>query len=200
MKFSRRTLRTALAVVAFFSLSYGIFHVFWIESNLRTLAENKVYRSGQPFENDWQELYEEAPFKSVLNLRGERPGKAWYDPEASFIAGNDIRHYNISLSAQQKPDLATMEKMVMIMNEAPKPLLIHCKRGADRSGLASALYEYAIEGKPATEASRQLSLWYGHFCLFNFNETAAMDEAFWEFVRAYPQPIVFLGNQMPQTI
>jgi protein tyrosine/serine phosphatase len=43
-----------------------------------------------------------------------------------------------------------------------RPALLHCKSGADRSGFAAALYLMLAEGRPVTQARRQLSLRYGH--------------------------------------
>ncbi|MEM7191154.1 MAG: protein tyrosine phosphatase, partial [Pseudomonadota bacterium] len=37
------------------------------------------------------------------------------------------------------------------------------KSGADRAGMASALYLILHEGRPVSEAREQLSIWYGHF-------------------------------------
>ncbi|MFD2031462.1 tyrosine-protein phosphatase [Ancylobacter dichloromethanicus] len=52
------------------------------------------------------------------------------------------------------------------MKDAKKPILIHCQAGADRSGLASALYLAAIKKNSAeAEAEAQLSIRYGHFFL-----------------------------------
>src|SRR5690606_29636541 len=42
------------------------------------------------------------------------------------------------------------------------PMLMHCKSGADRVGLMSALYHHTRHGVPIPEARRQLSLRYGH--------------------------------------
>ena len=39
---------------------------------------------------------------------------------------------------------------------------MHCKSGADRAGLASALYLMHVENKPVAEAKKQLSLRYLH--------------------------------------
>jgi protein tyrosine/serine phosphatase len=39
---------------------------------------------------------------------------------------------------------------------------MHCKSGADRVGLMSALYLHTRHGVPISEARRQLSLRYGH--------------------------------------
>jgi protein tyrosine/serine phosphatase len=68
-----------------------------------------------------------------------------------------------------------------VLREAPKPLLIHSKSGADRVGLAAAIFQYAIAARTADEAGRQLSIRYGHLP-FILQETEAMDASFAEFV------------------
>src|SRR5947209_4291769 len=72
-----------------------------------------------------------------------------------------------------------------IVRGAPKPLLIHCKSGADRTGLVAALYRYAEGGASAAEADRELSLAYGHFPYLT-SRSGAMDDSFWAYVRANP--------------
>jgi protein tyrosine/serine phosphatase len=42
------------------------------------------------------------------------------------------------------------------------PIVMHCKSGADRVGLMSALYLIIHEGRPVEEAKRQLNWYYGH--------------------------------------
>ena len=46
--------------------------------------------------------------------------------------------------------------------EINKPVLMHCKSGADRAGLMSAIYLLIVENQPARVAMRQLSWKYGH--------------------------------------
>ena len=46
--------------------------------------------------------------------------------------------------------------------EIDKPLLMHCKSGADRAGLMAALYLLIAENQPASVALRQLAWRYGH--------------------------------------
>ena len=67
-----------------------------------------------------------------------------------------------------------MQKLINIVKNAKKPILIHCKAGADRTGLVSALYLYSIGDK---NALKMLSLKYGHFP-YLFSPTSAMDESF----------------------
>jgi protein tyrosine/serine phosphatase len=68
-----------------------------------------------------------------------------------------------------------------IVRDAPKPLLVHCKAGADRAGLVSALYRFTGEGMSADQADRELSLVYGHFP-YLASRSKAMDDSFWAFV------------------
>jgi hypothetical protein len=65
-------------------------------------------------------------------------------------------------------------------------VLIHCEAGADRSGLAAALYKLIVAKSPhklivakspPEEASAQLSFRYGHFPWLR-NSTAAMARTF----------------------
>jgi protein tyrosine/serine phosphatase len=65
-----------------------------------------------------------------------------------------------------------MQKLINIVKNAKKPILIHCKAGADRTGLVSALYLYSIGDK---NASKMLSFKYGHLSV---GPTKAMDESF----------------------
>ncbi|MGO9611667.1 MAG: hypothetical protein ACLPX5_01335 [Dissulfurispiraceae bacterium] len=53
--------------------------------------------------------------------------------------------------------------------------LIHCKTGADRSGLVAAMWKTLIDKEPKDEAARQLSILYGHLSI---GDTAAMDDFF----------------------
>ena len=46
--------------------------------------------------------------------------------------------------------------------EVELPALMHCKSGADRVGLMSALYLLVVEKRSAREAAQQLALKYGH--------------------------------------
>jgi protein tyrosine/serine phosphatase len=74
-----------------------------------------------------------------------------------------------------------------IVRDAPKPLLVHCKAGADRTGLVSALYRFAGEGVSADQADRELSLVYGHFPYLT-SRSKAMDDSFWAFVATQASP------------
>jgi hypothetical protein len=80
-----------------------------------------------------------------------------------------------------------MEKVLAMIGDAPKPILIHCKSGADRTGLVAALYLYSVEGKSSDLAGRELSVFCGHIPYLYFRDTIAMDRSFMRYVEHHSQ-------------
>jgi protein tyrosine/serine phosphatase len=150
--------------------------------NFHEVVKDEVYRSGQLNESMIAHKVEELGIRSLLNLRGRNRGKDWYDGEVAFCEKLGIQHYDIPLSAGQEVSSKRMAEIVNILKTAPKPLLIHCKDGADRAAFASALYHLVIAGKSPQEADRELTIWYGHVPMLT-PHVAAMDRSFWSYAR-----------------
>lgn len=159
----------------------------FIEDDNFRVVDADLYRAGQLRSDEWSESYAEHPYRSVINLRGAGPDQPWYRLERDFADRNGLVHYDVRMSADHEPSLADMGRLVALMRAAPKPLLIHCKNGSDRSGLAAALYRFAVEHEPEAVAGRQLSLWFGHFPWLT-SRTGAMDRALDAYVSAAARP------------
>ena len=177
--------RTALGIglaslLIIFSMSGYVFYTIQ-HNNFHTVSPKQVYRSAQMNKAELTRYVEEYGIKSILNLRGENLASGWHHAELVTAAKLDVIHYDRSLGSGQKLTMEQMEELVTLLREAPKPVLIHCLGGADRSGLVSALYRFAIEGEKPGEADRELSIWYGHVPLIRPDVTA-MDDSFWRYV------------------
>ncbi|WP_457564813.1 dual specificity protein phosphatase family protein [Caminibacter sp.] len=136
-----------------------------------------VYRSHQLYEFNLPKFYEKYHFKTILNLRGAKEGAKWYEYEKKFCHEHNITLIDFKISDKKIQSLKTMKKLIQIVKNAKKPVLIHCKAGADRTGLVSAIYLYSIGDK---NASKMLSFKYGHFPYLG-SPTKAMDESFEKF-------------------
>ncbi len=142
--------------------------------NFHEVLPGELYRSAQPTQEDLTRYTKEHGIKSVLNLRGGNPADGWYQEEIAASEELHITHLDFRMKAARELTDAQVAELIEVMRSAPKPLLIHCRSGADRTGLAAALYLEAISGKPMSQASGQLSLRYGHLP-FGWTDAQAMD-------------------------
>jgi protein tyrosine/serine phosphatase len=151
--------------------------------NIHAVEDGQLYRSAQLDRSQFEQVIKDHGIKSILNLRGDNAGESWYEDEISVAAALDVAHFDYGISARSPVTASQIREILRIVRDAPKPLLIHCRAGADRTGLVAALYVAKIENRTADEAAGQLSLVYGHFP-YLMNKTRAMDESFWAYVAA----------------
>lgn len=157
-------------------------HAF-MHANFYQVTDEPIYRSGQPTGDELRAFITKYGIRSVINLRGTNHGSGWYEDEVRVTQELGAVHYDYAISANRELSDEEIAKILDIMRQAPKPILIHCKSGADRTSLIAALYLFS-QGRSAEEASAQFSILYGHFPYFG-NSTAAMDRTFWRYVLAH---------------
>lgn len=184
----RRLLQVGLLAIGVTAGSYGAYcGVMIYEGNFHAVRPGVFYRSAQLSRSELDSFGRQYGIKSVLNLRGPHAGEAWYDGEMAAVHDLGIVHYDFPLSAKRFVTASEVAQILAIIRDAPKPLLVHCKSGADRAGLVSALYQYAIAGASAADADRQLSLVYGHFPYLT-SRSGAMDDSFRAYARRGVRP------------
>jgi len=177
-KWTLRTGAVAAALVLALVLYLAVLHG---TGNFHTVIAGELYRSAQLDPDQIEAQHTAHGFASILNLRGPAPGKDWYDAELAASARLGVTHADFRMSARRVLEPERVQELIALMKRLPKPLLVHCQGGADRSGLASALYLAAIKGRPLDEAGDQISLVYGHFSLPRLSEAYPMDVT-WQFV------------------
>jgi protein tyrosine/serine phosphatase len=141
--------------------------------NQHTSIEGELYRSGQPTGEDIERLTAKYGIKSIINLRGDNSGSDWYEEEVATAKALGLAHFDFRMKAAHELTNEQAFALIDLMQKAPKPLLIHCRAGADRTGLAAALYVAAVSKGGEEAAENQLSLRYGHLPYFPFFWTEA---------------------------
>jgi protein tyrosine/serine phosphatase len=164
----------ALAVLAGY-VSSDLAH-----DNLRVVVAGQVYRSGQMDADELARCIQAYGIRSIVNLRGKNPAASWYQTEIATSKEYKVVHCDWAFSSGGELSVKRMRNLVALLRRAPKPVLIHCAGGADRSGLACALYCLAVEGEKPSAADRQLSFWNGHVPLVR-PKVIAMDDSFWRY-------------------
>lgn len=97
---------------------------------------------------------------SVLSLRGDTSELSLREAEVCARLGLTFR--GVGLRAVALPKREAIIGLIDALRDLPKPVVIHCKSGSDRTGLASVIYLHVIKGVPLAEARGQLSLRYLH--------------------------------------
>ncbi len=141
--------------------------------NFHEVEKGMLYRSSWLGAEKLERAVADHGVKTVLNLCGEQPGEAWFEGEKSVSQRHGVKFISLGLSANTELDAKQVAALVEILRDAPKPLLIHCRAGSDRTGLAAAIY-VASHGGSYRDACDQLSLYYGHFPYFG-SKSIAMD-------------------------
>lgn len=147
--------------------------------NIHVVEPGALYRSAQLNEQKLADVIAAYGIQSVINLRGENNGSWWYDNEMRVTIASGAFHFDVRMSAVHDPKDATINKLMETIRIAPRPILIHCQSGSDRTGLAAALFERFVEKRPADVAAHQISFRYGHFPWLG-SRSIAMDRAYWK--------------------
>jgi len=154
---------------------------YYTTGNFHVVTKGEAYRSGQLNKDRLIACIKKYKLKSILNLRGKEQGALWYDDELKICSDFDIQHYDVALSATREISEENIEYMVNVFQSAPRPILIHCLAGADRSGFAAALWKVVVDKETEKEAQKQLSIIYGHL---PFVKTKAMDKSFKKYMNS----------------
>jgi protein tyrosine phosphatase (PTP) superfamily phosphohydrolase (DUF442 family) len=169
------------AAFASFVLSVVVHH------NFHVVSPGLVYRSAQMDAGALATVIPQYGIKSILNLRGAGEGKDWYVAEVNTARQFGVQHIDYAISAGRELTDNEMDEILATIRDAPKPILIHCKSGSDRTGLIGALYLYSLEGQPSQSAQCQLGVLYGHVHHLLWSESVAMDNSFWRYVKNHAQ-------------
>ena len=155
---------------------HGIFRIFWRSWGI---LPGKMYRSNQPYPYQIKKDIKNYKIKSIINLRGERHCSSYY-LEKNICTLENIKIYNFPISSRDIPDKNKLIGFKKLIDQVEYPCLMHCKSGADRAGLAAALYLIYKKNYTLKKASRELSLKHLHIKL---TKTGILDHFFSELIK-----------------
>lgn len=153
----RRRVAPALCYAEMLLVDYGITRTVF--TNRHKIAAD-VWRSAQPAPHHihWAAKH---GVKTVINLRGDQSfGTRWLEERA--CAHHGVKLVDLTLRSRSAPEREEFRVARQTIEKAVFPILLHCKSGADRAGLMSALVLHHRHGVPIAEAKKQLALRYGH--------------------------------------
>lgn len=148
-----------------------------------------LYRGGQPKENGIAEL-NKLGVKLIVNLREEDEADKEEKQRAEALG---IRYVSIPWRGFDKPnDKQVAEFLQLLRANSETPVFVHCRRGAERTGVMVAAYRMAIQEWTPEQALEEMEefkfrgFWFRHLKKYvrAFPENAKSNEAF-----KLPQPV-----------
>lgn len=146
---------------------HAFLRTFW--TNFWPVAPD-VWRSNQPTHARF-EKYAGMGIKTVVNLRGEDKF-SYYLFEAESCAALGLTLVDAKLWARSAAPRKKIVAVIDALRAAQKPLMFHCKSGADRAGFVAAMYQMVFEDMPVQTARKQLGLKFIHL---SFTSTGVQD-------------------------
>jgi uncharacterized protein (TIGR01244 family) len=102
-----------------------------------------LYRSGQP-KNGGLKILADFGIRTIINLRGESDETRAEEAQAKMLG---LSYFNIPMSSAGRPTDEQVRRVIEIIEaQEYSPVLIHCRRGADRTGAIIAVYRIKREG------------------------------------------------------
>ena len=152
---------TAIAI-----LLVGGFFYYFVQNSLphfQTVRDGVLYRSGQP-RGLGLELVKLHGIRTLINLRS--PDSDGTPEEKAFAAEKGLHFYNFSIGSSRAEIDETVKRFLAIVNDKSQwPILVHCSRGKERSGVLSAIYRIEYDrwsNEKALEETYRLGLKKGH--------------------------------------
>ena len=166
-------------------VDHGIFRLVYL--NRHRIAED-AWRSAQPSPRDIGRMAR-AGIKTIVNLRGERDCGA-FRLQVKACRRHGIRMEELIVKSRGAPTREQVHEAKALFGRIEHPILMHCKSGADRAGLASTLYLVLENGVPVERAVAQLGARFGHF---KQADTGIIDAFFQRYIEHNSvQPTAFL--------
>ena len=144
-------------------------------TNFHTVIPGEVYRSAQLSAPALERFIRDKHIRTVVNLRGCCDPEPSYLDESRVTFRNNISQEDLGFSSSRLPSVPIMHQLLEVIDRSEYPILFHCHKGADRTGMASAMALLLRTDTPLEEARRQLGFRFGHLPL---GRTAYIDRFF----------------------
>jgi protein tyrosine/serine phosphatase len=132
--------------------------------NLGCINE-KFYRGGQPEKDGFQQL-QQLGVDIVVNLREGHEG---HKEEKAALESLGIRYVAIPWAGLDYPKNKDVATFLRLLRDNPdKRIFVHCRRGAERTGVMVAAYRMAFQGWTPEQALEEMEqfkfrgFWFRH--------------------------------------
>jgi protein tyrosine phosphatase (PTP) superfamily phosphohydrolase (DUF442 family) len=122
-----------------------------------------VLRANQPPPDELAGLAKRWGIRTVVNFRGHNNGEDWHVAELEACRQLGLRHEDVRVKIDDWVAQHEARRFVKLLETAPRPILMHCKDGVDRSGWGAAVASL-LAGSSLESGVAELATSKGHVC------------------------------------
>ena len=116
--------------------------------NLHKVSDT-LYRNAQPSAEGMKNL-KAIGIETVVNLRS-------FHSDRDEIEGTGLAYEHIYMKTWHPEEKEAVRFLQIVTNLRRTPVLVHCQRGADRTGAMCAIYRVAVQGWGKEEALKEMT-------------------------------------------
>src|SRR5579883_394250 len=122
--------------------------------NFHWVVRGEAARAMQAWAGGLKTFLRRRGIKSIINLRGRNDDLSWWKKETAAARSLGIAHLDAMLDSRKLPTKAMLERLIESFDTAPRPFLLKCSGGQDRTSFAAALYLIHRDGWRAMAIAR----------------------------------------------
>jgi len=122
--------------------------------NFHWVVPGECARAAQAWAGGVGPFLEKRGVKALINLRGRNDDLSWWKNERGAAEARGIAHLDAMLDSRKLPTKPMLERLIEAFDQAPRPFVLKCSGGQDRTSFAAALYLIHRQGWSGMDAAR----------------------------------------------
>jgi hypothetical protein len=133
--------------------------------NFHWVIPGEAARAMQAWAGGLSSFLKRRGIRAIINLRGRNDDLGWWKKETAIAKSAGVAHLDAMLDSRKLPTRDMLVQLIAAFDAAPRPFMLKCSGGQDRTSFAAALYIIHRDGWSAmAAASKQFApLPYLHF-------------------------------------
>ncbi|MEO8301687.1 MAG: hypothetical protein ABI608_07835 [Rhizomicrobium sp.] len=108
--------------------------------NFHWVIPGEAARAMQAWAGGLSPFLKRRGIRAIINLRGRNDDLSWWKKETAIAQGAGIAHLDAMLDSRKLPTQDMLVQLIAAFDAAPRPFMLKCSGGQDRTSFAAALF------------------------------------------------------------
>jgi protein tyrosine/serine phosphatase len=104
------------------------------------VVPGEAARAAQAWAGGVRSFLKKRGIRAIINLRGRNDDLSWWRNETRAAQAVGARHFDTMLDSRKLPTRPMLVALINAFDAAPRPFMLKCSGGQDRTSFAAALY------------------------------------------------------------